>query len=296
MQPNRAFQGEWMKKKYTIGEVSKIMGLSTQTLRYYSSIDLLKPAYINPDTGYRYYTEEQFHFIDRIRYLQKLGMSLDQIKEVISSNDIQSLIRHLEELEKGCRDQIEHLNNTIDTIRWYKDYFIRSREDSNADQYSHVQHFPKRYLVSVRIRDNEDRESYHIRLTEIRNKPYMQDLPYMRQYSLLLDYNDLINMQFRPLRLGMFIKDFSADMALDQRIANNVMEIPEGDYFCFRSRILSDGWNPYLAKMFFSDSIRKPGLVLANEYEDSLTEYHNCPYEVQILINDGGNSHAASDN
>ena len=174
-------------------------------------------------------------------------------------------------------------------------YFIRSREDSNADQYSHVQHFPKRYLVSVRIRDNEDRESYHIRLTEIRNKPYMQDLPYMRQYSLLLDYNDLINMQFRPLRLGMFIKDFSADMALDQRIANNVMEIPEGDYFCFRSRILSDGWNPYLAKMFFSDSIRKPGLVLANEYEDSLTEYHNCPYEVQILITDGGNSRMVSD-
>ncbi len=43
-----------MKKNYTIGEVSKIMGISTQTLRYYSSIDLLKPAYVNPDTGYRY--------------------------------------------------------------------------------------------------------------------------------------------------------------------------------------------------------------------------------------------------
>ena len=88
-----------MKKNYTIGEVSKIMGISTQTLRYYSSIDLLKPAYVNPDTGYRYYSDDQFHFIDRIRYLQKLGMSLDEIKDILVHNDINSLIKNLTDLE-----------------------------------------------------------------------------------------------------------------------------------------------------------------------------------------------------
>ncbi len=275
-----------MKKRYTIGEVSKIMGISTQTLRYYSSIDLLKPAYINPDTGYRYYTEEQFHFIDRIKYLQKLGMSLDQIREVLDTNDIQSLIGHLNELEADCIGQIEHLNNTIDTIRWYRNYFLQSREGDAAGHYLHLQHFPKRYMVSVRIRDHEDRESYHVRLTEIRNKSYMRDLPYMRQYSLVLDFNDLLEKKFSPLRIGMFIMDFSAKFAIDPRIADNIMEIPAGNYFCFRSRILSEGWNPYQAKMYFSDGVRKPGIVLANEYEDSLTEYYSCPYEIQILIED----------
>ena len=36
--------------------------------------------------------------------------------------------------------------------------------------------------------------------------------------------------------------------------------------------------------MFFADKKKKPTLVLANEFENSLQEYHQCPYEVQILI------------
>ena len=57
-----------MKKFYAIGEVSKIMGVSVQALRYYAKIKLLEPEYISPRTGYRYYTYDQFHFIDRIKY------------------------------------------------------------------------------------------------------------------------------------------------------------------------------------------------------------------------------------
>ena len=37
---------------------------------------LLQPKYTNPATGYRYYYVNQLHFIDRIKYLQKLGLSL----------------------------------------------------------------------------------------------------------------------------------------------------------------------------------------------------------------------------
>ena len=40
-----------MKDLYSIGEVAKIMGVSIQTLRYYSSINLLQPKYTNPATG-----------------------------------------------------------------------------------------------------------------------------------------------------------------------------------------------------------------------------------------------------
>ena len=72
-----------MKDLYSIGEVAKIMGVSIQTLRYYSSINLLHPIYTNSATGYRYYSVNQLHFIDRIKYLQKLGLSLEEIKKVI---------------------------------------------------------------------------------------------------------------------------------------------------------------------------------------------------------------------
>ena len=89
-----------MKDLYSIGEVAKIMGVSIQTLRYYSSINLLQPKYTNPATGYRYYSVNQLHFIDRIKYLQKLGLSLDEIKKVMLDNNIPELLSLLEKHKK----------------------------------------------------------------------------------------------------------------------------------------------------------------------------------------------------
>ena len=266
-----------MKKYYSIGEVSRIMGISTQALRYYCSIDLLEPAYINPETGYRYYTYDQFHLIDRIRYLQKMGMSLDQIREVLINNDIQSLQKYLEEMERNCVEQLKRLEDTLDTIRWYNDYFSFS-EAEHPGEYSYIKHFPKRHLVAVRIGEDEDNASYHMRLTQLRNQPEMKGLSYKRQYSLILDYDQLIENKLKRYYLGMFVKSAPA------KHSDNVLEIPEGDYFCFRSRILSEGWNPYQVNMFFADRRKKPSLVLASEFENDLQEYRQCPYEVQILI------------
>jgi len=80
----------------------------------------------------------------------------------------------------------------------------------------------------------------------------------------------------------MFVK------SAPEKLSENILEIPEGDYFCFRSRILSEGWNPYQVNMFFADRKKKPTLVLANEFENNLQEYRQCPYEVQILIEPEG--------
>ena len=43
----------------TIGEVAKVKQISIKALRYYEKIGILKPAYCDPNTGYRYYKNEQ---------------------------------------------------------------------------------------------------------------------------------------------------------------------------------------------------------------------------------------------
>ncbi len=74
-----------MKEKYTIGETAVLLGVSTQTLRYYDKIGLLPPKYIDEETGYRFYSYNQFHYIDKIKYLQGFGLSLEEIKVIIKS-------------------------------------------------------------------------------------------------------------------------------------------------------------------------------------------------------------------
>ncbi len=264
-----------MKDLYSIGEVAKIMGVSIQTLRYYSSINLLHPEYTNPATGYRYYSVNQLHFIDRIKYLQKLGLSLDEIKSVLSNNDITELIQLLDSHKSKCIKEINRLQDVIDSIEWYKNYFTYVNEDSINDNFYSL-HKEKRHLLAVPY-DGKTNEEVHLMLHEIKNSEKFRDLKYVRQFSLILDYNSLIECNLERKYLGMFLKeapDFESEY---------IMEIPEGDYLCFKARILSDTWNPYFAKLFFSGKT-KPPIVLANEYEDSLFEYSKSIYEIQMLI------------
>ena len=51
-----------MKELYSIGKMSAMMGISAQVLRHYCDIGLITPEYINPETGYRYFSFAQFHY------------------------------------------------------------------------------------------------------------------------------------------------------------------------------------------------------------------------------------------
>ena len=46
-----------MSQYMSIGKVSKLKNVSIKSLRYYDQIGILKPAFVNTETNYRYYTE-----------------------------------------------------------------------------------------------------------------------------------------------------------------------------------------------------------------------------------------------
>ena len=68
---------------FRIGDFSQLGQISIRALRLYDEMNLLKPAQIDKFTGYRYYTIEQLPRLNRILALKDLGLSLDQIGELI---------------------------------------------------------------------------------------------------------------------------------------------------------------------------------------------------------------------
>jgi len=64
----------------SIGGLSKMAGVSVDTIRYYADIGLFEPAYISDETGYRYYLAEQAAAIGQIRELKSFGFTLAEIK------------------------------------------------------------------------------------------------------------------------------------------------------------------------------------------------------------------------
>ncbi|NBD23814.1 MerR family transcriptional regulator [Paenibacillus sp. T1] len=65
-----------------IGDLTKRAGVTHRTVRYYESIGLL-PSGEREGNGQHYYTEESVARLRKIDQLKKLGLSLEEIRDVI---------------------------------------------------------------------------------------------------------------------------------------------------------------------------------------------------------------------
>ena len=76
---------------YTIGEISKIVRISANALRYYDEAGVIKPEKVDADSRYRYYSEEQINDILFIQELKSYGFPLAAIKELLRPKDNERL-------------------------------------------------------------------------------------------------------------------------------------------------------------------------------------------------------------
>jgi len=98
-----------------IGELADRAGVSHRTIHYYERIGLIVPVERH-GTGYRYYDETSVKRLKKIASLKRLGLSLDEIGEVIDlyfsdSNGLQGKTRVLEILEKHLAATNEKLSD-----------------------------------------------------------------------------------------------------------------------------------------------------------------------------------------
>ena len=68
---------------FGIGDFANLGRVSVRMLRHYDAIGLLRPARVDPSSGYRYYTAAQLAALNRIVALKDLGFTLDQVQTMI---------------------------------------------------------------------------------------------------------------------------------------------------------------------------------------------------------------------
>lgn len=77
-----------MSQYMSIGKISKLKNVSIKSLRYYDQIGILKPAFVNTETNYRYYTEDQLYLLDAITVCIKLGIPLRDLNNYVENDSI----------------------------------------------------------------------------------------------------------------------------------------------------------------------------------------------------------------
>jgi len=268
-----------MDRLYSIGETAKIMGISVQTLRNYSNSSLLAPAFINNETGYRYFSFSQFHIIDRIKYLRSFRLSLSEIEQIMSNGKVDNIISFLENQQDKIDQQIQELVMTKEDIQWYVDYF-KYLNIPNTNALPHVAHFPERTVLTTPCKQGESIEDIEVALASMKTEYGIHGMRFRRQFGYLLPYDSIISKNWAPLNYFIFV----SEIGNTPPNSAHVFTIPAGDYLCFSFRLRHmDELNIALIQEYFKN-VETPPYVIANEHEDNLVNYTYCPYELQFLL------------
>ena len=109
------------KDLLSIGRFSRVTGLTVKALRHYGDLGLLEPAYVDDETGYRYYRTDQVPDAEGIRRLRLLDLPLDDVRLILRATgpeDVRRrLIGHRAALEQQAADTsriLDELTRLID--------------------------------------------------------------------------------------------------------------------------------------------------------------------------------------
>lgn len=115
-----------MKNYFTISEFAKLRDININSLRYYEKLGLLKPAIIDENNGYRYYSAEQVTLLNKIILCIQLGIPL---KEMVGFLDEDGNLESQKLLERGrivAKQRIQEMQNNLD----YIEYSLKNIEEN----------------------------------------------------------------------------------------------------------------------------------------------------------------------
>lgn len=121
-----------MKGQYTTGEIAKMAGVTTRTIRYYDNKGVLSPSSHN-SSGHRLYTESDFIKLKRILALKYLGLSLEEVKNTESQSfEKKDIINSLSLQKNIIKNKINYMKIVLHAIESAENS-IEDEQEQNID-------------------------------------------------------------------------------------------------------------------------------------------------------------------
>ena len=134
---------------FKIGEFSKLSQVPAKTLRYYDQLGLFKPAKVDRFTGYRYYSASQLPRLNRILALKDLGLTLEQIGDLLEGDltpdQIRGILRMKQsEIKQQVAEEQARLARVEQRLKQIE------QEEAMPTQEVVIKHVPAQTIASVR--------------------------------------------------------------------------------------------------------------------------------------------------
>lgn len=275
-----------MEHRFTAGEMAKLSGLSKQTILFYDKKGILKPEYVDPDNGYRYYSADQLDFLDNISMLKEIGLSLDEIRTFMEQRTRDYAVSRMEEQLASIRQKIKRLQTIEKQLSWK----MKTLEDLTSKQEGVflIRHekpellavepvsFPRRRKGT----DEEDLMAQNIAIKKLMTKAKREHYPYFYQQGALIPLDEL--------QEGHYLRASHVFLPLEKKCAGVLSIVkPPGLYarYYFTGRYTGSG-SAY--RLLFSELERLGVSAVSGSYEycilDSLASQNTDHYVTLIEV------------
>lgn len=136
-----------MKKYFSVGEAAKAAQTTSETLRHYDRIGLVKPSKKDKWTNYRYYTEQDIVRLNTVRALQLMDLSLQEIKKVLEYDDLEKIVEFLEQTERKADEKIAALQYSKSKIQLAKAGYEKKLQEHQKSSSTFLKDYPERVIL-----------------------------------------------------------------------------------------------------------------------------------------------------
>lgn len=131
----------------SITKMARLRNVTTETLRYYDRIGLLKPDYLDKN-GVRFYSVLKYEQLETIKELQQLGLNLKEIANYLSDRRIDTSYDLLQKQQKFCEDTIRYYQALHEKIDRKLSLLSEQKQNAPIFMTPELVELPRRICIS----------------------------------------------------------------------------------------------------------------------------------------------------
>lgn len=251
----------------TIGDISKKTGCSIKSLRYYDSIGLLKPIYVDPNNNYRYYTFEQARGVEIIQLCIFLGIPLKEVKKLIIKDD--NKMDYSDLIEYGRKLTMEKIVRLKYNLK-FLDNLHDEIERANSYNHDDIKEFDisEKYYYTEPFFEDEMDQCYDKALDNLYKYAFDNNILLKHSYGMIINIkNNIISSKFIAIEV-------------DEKHHNleNVIKIDRNKFLCKKTNEFN--FNK-ICDMFSNINSKDKTIIINNVYS---CDFSNPYFEVKCTL------------
>lgn len=242
--------------KMSVKEFAELTGVSVRTLHYYDEINLLKPAEIDENNGYRFYDRTALERMQEILFYRELDFPLKSICEVLSSPDYdkQKALSEQKKLLILKKERLERIISAIDNAEESEAIMkALNNNDYEAARKQYESEAKERWGKTEAYKEHTEK-----------TKDYSKD-----KWQSVTDGLDSIFGEFAECVKDGNAPDSEAAKALTEKLQKHITD----NFYTCTNEILSGLGQMYVCDERFTQNIDKHGVGTAEFVNKAIIEY-----------------------